>query len=287
MYSSLLLSFHSCSPFWMMLYLCACSLILLISSVCSVYPLVQLSTTLREWVSLLLLHYCVYDESDRRSLHWNGDLETNSLYITTPSATSNTPTGRFITQFRSQTIPNHSFAFINKTVNDDFFQSVYPEVFSNFRLPLNPLLKELVLINPRNYRYVYSGENPSFLHDIATNPASYYVNGTSPSSPLAGQFPWIGCTPDFITYLRENYNRSQLFAVESCLYQTNRQTPSTRPVSSFSLIQGPPGTGKTRTLLMLLNVLQNQQFDRYYEQLRSFINKVVFTTKFLSSLNLH
>lgn len=254
---------------------------------CSVYPLVQLSTTLREWVSLLLLHYCVYDESDRRSLHWNGELSTNSLYITTPSKTSNTPAGRFITQFRSQTIPNPSFVFINKTVNDDFFQSVYPEVFANFRLPLNPLLKELVMINPMNYRYVYSGENPSFLHDIATNPASYYVNGTSPSSPLAGQFPWIGCTPDFITYLRENYNRSQLFAVESCLYQTDRQAPSTRPVSSFSLIQGPPGTGKTRTLLMLLNVLQNQQFDRYYEQLRSFINQVVFTTKFSSSLNLH
>ena len=39
-------------------------------SVCSVYPLLQLSTAAREWVALHLLHYCVYPPSDPRSTRW-------------------------------------------------------------------------------------------------------------------------------------------------------------------------------------------------------------------------
>lgn len=165
-------------------------------------------------------------------------------------------------------------------MNDNFYQSIYPPAYTNFRLPLNSLLREVILIRSSNYRYIYAGENPSFLNDMHQNPHSYYISGTSPQSPLADQFPWAGCTPDFISYLRDNYNRSQLFAVEACLYRTEQQLPSSWPVSGFTLIQGPPGTGKTRTLLMLLNVLQNQQFDRYYEQLRRFINDIIFTTKY-------
>lgn len=39
-------------------------------SVCSLYPLLQLSTAAREWVALHLLHYCVYAPSDTRSTRW-------------------------------------------------------------------------------------------------------------------------------------------------------------------------------------------------------------------------
>lgn len=58
-------------------------------------------------------------------------------------------------------------------------------------------------------------------------------------------------------------------------------------MSNFTLVQGPPGTGKTRTLLTLLNVLQNQQFDLYYETLRRFVNDVLFSSKndFFSSID--
>ena len=37
---------------------------------CSVYPLLQLSTAAREWVALHLLHYCVYAPNDPRSTRW-------------------------------------------------------------------------------------------------------------------------------------------------------------------------------------------------------------------------
>lgn len=37
--------------------------------------------------------------------------------------------------------------------------------------------------------------------------------------------------------------------------------------SGFSVIQGPPGTGKTRTILVLLNVLHVDQYQRYYNGL--------------------
>ena len=37
---------------------------------CSVYPLLQLSTAAREWVALHLLHYCVYAPTDTRSTRW-------------------------------------------------------------------------------------------------------------------------------------------------------------------------------------------------------------------------
>ncbi|OAO17990.1 tRNA splicing endonuclease [Blastocystis sp. ATCC 50177/Nand II] len=78
----------------------------------------------------------------------------------------------------------------------------------------------------------------------------------------------------------------QLFAAEACMYSPAQQQPSPRPVSHFTLIQGPPGTGKTKTLLMILNVMQNQLFDAYYERLRGFVNGVVFGGKnaFFSSL---
>lgn len=63
------------------------------------------------------------------------------------------------------------------------------------------------------------------------------------------------------------------------MYSPAQQQPSPRPVSHFTLIQGPPGTGKTKTLLMILNVMQNQLFDAYYERLRGFVNGVVFGGK--------
>lgn len=63
------------------------------------------------------------------------------------------------------------------------------------------------------------------------------------------------------------------------MYNTIQQEPSSQQVSHFTLIQGPPGTGKTKTLLMILNVMQNQLFDAYYERLRGFVNGVVFGGK--------
>ena len=120
-------------------------------------------------------------------------------------------------------------------MNEDFLQFIYPTEFADYRLPLNPLLEEVVNIRPGLYRCVYAGEDPSFLQDMNNNPDSIYVNGTSPGSPLTGQIPWSCCSPIFITHLRDTYNRSQLFAIESALYNTK-----SLPVSHFTLIQGPP-----------------------------------------------
>ena len=255
--------------------------------ICSLYPLVQLSTTSREWVSLLLLHYCVYEPSDPRSLCWSrpslpDEIIASNAPQTSRAVRSSSPSLGFIEQFQSSTRLNPCVSLQNRTVNEDFLQDIYPVEFAGFRLPLNPLLKEIVQMRPGLYRCVYAGEDPSFLHDMNTNPNSIYVNGTSPRSPLAGQTPWSCCSPTFISHLRDTYNRSQLFAMEAALYNTR-----SLPVSHFTLIQGPPGTGKTRTLLMLLNVLQNQQFDAYYEQLRSYVNNVLFSSKstFLASLD--
>lgn len=75
--------------------------------------------------------------------------------------------------------------------------------------------------------------------------------------------------------------------MEAALYRTVALPRGAHPVSNFTLVQGPPGTGKTRTLLTLLNVLQNQQFDLYYETLRRFVNDVLFSSKndFFSSID--
>ena len=164
-------------------------------------------------------------------------------------------------------------------MNHVFGASVYPSAFSSFRLPLNPLLSEIVSIRPGLYRSIYAGEDTALLQDAAQNANSAFCTPVSPQSPLAGQFAWEGCTPPFIDYLRNHFNRSQLFAVEASLYRTVAQQPSARPASHFTLIQGPPGTGKTRTLRMLLNVLLNQQFDAYYEQLRGFVNQIIAGNK--------
>lgn len=256
-------------------------------SVCSLYPLVQLSTSLREWVSLLLLHYCVYEPSDTRSLTWNRRSLPNEIIVANAPQSSRlhrdiNPSLGFIQQFNSTPRSNPCETLLNRTVNEDFLQFIYPADFANFRLPLNPLLEEIVTIRPGLYRCVYAGEDPTLLNDMNSNSNSMLVSGTSPGSPLTGQIPWSCCSPTFVTHLRNHYNRSQLFAIESALYNTK-----SLPVSHFTLIQGPPGTGKTRTLLLLLNVLQNKQFDIYYEQLRSYVNNVLFSSKstFLASLD--
>ena len=160
-------------------------------------------------------------------------------------------------------------------MNHAFGAAVYPPAFASFRLPLNPLLCEVVGSRPGLYRSVYAGEDAALLRDALHNPGSALCVPAAPQSPLAGQFAWDGCTPVFVDYLRGSFNRSQLFAVEASLYRTVAQQPSPRPASHFTLIQGPPGTGKTRTLRMLLNVLLNQQFDAYYEQLRGFVNQII------------
>ena len=162
--------------------------------ICSLYPLVQLSTTSREWVSLLLLHYCVYEPSDPRSLCWSrpslpDEIIASNAPQTSRAVRTSSPSLGFIEQFQSSTRLNPCVSLQNRTVNEDFLQDIYPVEFAGFRLPLNPLLKEIVQMRPGLYRCVYAGEDPSFLHDMNTNPNSIYVNGTSPRSPLAGQTP--------------------------------------------------------------------------------------------------
>lgn len=164
-------------------------------------------------------------------------------------------------------------------MNHAFGAAAYPAAFSSFRLPLNPLLCEIVSVRPGLFRSIYAGEDAALLQDAAQNPTSAFCVAGAAQSPLGSQFAWEGCTPTFIDYLRDHFNRSQLFAVEASLYRTVAQQPSARPASHFTLIQGPPGTGKTRTLRMLLNVLLNQQFDAYYEQLRGFVNQIVAGSK--------
>ena len=263
---------------------------------------------MREWVSLLLLHYCVYNpDTDTRSLQWNRPPHEEVTISTQASSSSSSSSSmsksssmsgktskastkaikEFIQQFTSEHPTNPCLQLINRTVNDRFLADIYPSAFTAFRLPLNPLLLEIVKTAPGTYRCVYAGEDAQLLADMNQNPTSALVSGTSPQSPIAGQFPWSNCTPLYIDHLRSSFNRSQLFAMEAALYLTQSQTPSGRPVSRFTLIQGPPGTGKTRTLLSLLNVLQNQQFSLYYEQLRSYINNMLCAnrTTFLISLD--
>ena len=319
--------------------------------------MVQLSTAMREWTSLLLLHYCVYDPlTDKRSLRWNPPIQDSPIITTRPPPSSDTlrkqlssswsagqssssssasptytstsnsfesidvitstssyspsssssiasttpltstkqskakqskqPIG-FIQQFIAEIRTNTCARLINRTVNDRFLSDIYPPEFNSFRLPLNPLLSEIVYTTPNRYRNIYAGEDMNLVNDMNQNPNSLLVSGTSPQSPLQGQFPWASCSPVFVDHLRTHFNRSQLFAIEASLYLTQKQTPSARPVSGLTLIQGPPGTGKTRTLLTLLNVLQNQQFNLYYEQLRQYVNNILFAKKttFLISLD--
>ena len=260
----------------------------LITSVCSVYPLTQLSTAVREWTSLLLLHYCVYAADDTRSLRWQRPLAKEEV-ISTKSLRGNTSarTDGFLKRFFAESRANPCEQLIGRSVNDDFLQAIYPAEFASFRLPVNPLLLEIVTTRPGFYRCIYAGEDPSILRDMTSNPSSRFLSNVSPSSPLAEQVPWTCCSPAFITHLREKFNRSQLFAMEASLYRTVSLPRGDHPVSNFTLIQGPPGTGKTRTLLTLLNVLQNQQFDLYYETLRRFVNDVLFSSKndFFSSID--
>lgn len=240
-------------------------------SVCAVYPAVQLSTALREWTSLLLLHYCVYAPNDARSLHF------------TPSAFSmpsfNSHSASFLQPFTQAKCPNPNSCLLGTNVNNAISPFIFPPAFSSFRLPLNPLLQEIVTTRPNFYRSIYAGEDPILLQDSIHNPHSALISQATPNSPLLQQYPWVGLTPPFITHLRTVFNRSQLFAAEACMYSPTQQQPSPRPVSHFTLIQGPPGTGKTKTLLMILNVMQNQLFDAYYERLRGFVNGVVFGGK--------
>ena len=172
-------------------------------------------------------------------------------------------------------------------MNDDLLPAIYPPEFASFRLPVNPLLLEVVSTRPGFYRCVYAGEDASILHDMMNNPDSQFLASNSPAPPLADQQPWARCSPAFVAHLREKFNRSQLFAMEAALYRTVALPRGAHPVSNFTLVQGPPGTGKTRTLLTLLNVLQNQQFDLYYETLRRFVNDVLFSSKndFFSSID--
>lgn len=234
----------------------------------------QLSTSLREWTSLLLLHYCVYPPEDTRSLHYS----PSSLAM--PSFNSKEPSPLSVLQEFSQpkwSNPNESLR--GKNVNNAISPSMYPSSFAAFKLPLNPLLQEIITTRPHYYRSIYAGEDPSLLQNSVTNPESTLVSQATPQSPLLQQYPWSGISPVFITHLRNEFNRSQLFAAEACLYDTFHQPPSPHPVSHFTLIQGPPGTGKTKSLVMILNVMQNQQFDAYYERIRGFVNQVVFGTK--------
>ena len=185
----------------------------------------------------------------------------------------------FLHQFQALRLTNPWHSFRNIHVNSDLSNKTYPPEFDNFRLPLNPLLAEVISSRPGLYRSIYAGDDPQILADTQSNPNSSFCTSTSPDSPIANQFPWTGCSSPFIDYLRASFNRSQLLAVEASLYKTIPQAPSNRPASHFTLIQGPPGTGKTRTLRMLLNVLQNQQFDAYYEQIRSFVTRVILGNK--------
>ena len=184
-------------------------------------------------------------------------------------------------QLRALPLANPSQSLRPSDVNHAFGAAAYPPAFAAFRLPPNPLLCEIVGSRPGLYRSVYAGEDAALLQDALQNPRSALCVPAAPQSPLANQFAWEGCTPVFIDYLRGSFNRSQLFAVEASLYRTVAQLPSPRPASHFTLIQGPPGTGKTRTLRMLLNVLLNQQFDAYYEQLRGFVNQIVAGNRFV------
>ena len=187
----------------------------------------------------------------------------------------------FLAQLRALPLANPSQSLRPSDVNHAFGAAAYPPAFAAFRLPPNPLLCEIVGSRPGLYRSVYAGEDAALLQDALQNPRSALCVPAAPQSPLANQFAWEGCTPVFIDYLRGSFNRSQLFAVEASLYRTVAQLPSPRPASHFTLIQGPPGTGKTRTLRMLLNVLLNQQFDAYYEQLRGFVNQIVAGNRFV------
>lgn len=53
----------------------------------------------------------------------------------------------------------------------------------------------------------------------------------------------------------DGFNESQRAAIEDAATQ-----------KGFTLVKGPPGTGKTSTLIMLLNTLHRQEYQRFYDE---------------------
>ncbi|XP_073151105.1 probable helicase MAGATAMA 3 isoform X2 [Henckelia pumila] len=78
-------------------------------------------------------------------------------------------------------------------------------------------------------------------------------------------------TPNFVDYLRKNFNGPQLAAIQWAAMHTAAGTSNVMAKRQdpwpFTLVQGPPGTGKTHTVWGMLNVIHLVQYQHYYAAL--------------------
>ena len=76
----------------------------------------------------------------------------------------------------------------------------------------------------------------------------------------------------FVKFLKSQYDRKQLEAIEMTACQLSVHSPDSKHISlstklPFVLIQGPPGTGKTHTVCGVLNVWHLTAYQQHYNSL--------------------